>query len=88
MPGLILETAAAVGDKVVNCSSVSKDVELPGPGQKSTGDFYFVRNTTLWVAELSTKAVYLHCREQHLLGFQIKHLKINCTKCQEYIQKT
>lgn len=35
MPGLILETAAAVGDIVVNCSSVSRDVELTGPCQRA-----------------------------------------------------
>lgn len=35
MPGLIFDTAAAVGDIVVICSSVSTDV-LTGPGH-STG---------------------------------------------------
>lgn len=51
MPGLILEAAAAVGDKVVNCSSFSKDVELTGPGQKVQETFTLLRNATLWVAK-------------------------------------
>lgn len=33
MFGLILDTAAAVGDIVISCSSVSTDL-LPAPGQK------------------------------------------------------
>lgn len=36
MPGFILDTAAAVGDIVVNCSSVSTDVELTGPRQSES----------------------------------------------------
>lgn len=39
MPGFILDTAAAVGDIVVICSSVSTDVVPTGPGHsKSTGE--------------------------------------------------
>lgn len=39
MPGLILDTAAAVGDIVVSCSSDITDAELIGPGQsKSRGE--------------------------------------------------
>lgn len=32
MPGFILDTASAVGDRFVICSSVSIDIEPAGPG--------------------------------------------------------
>lgn len=70
MPGLILETAAAVGDIVVNCSSVSSDVELTGPCQKAWETITLEEMPFCGLLnQLSTKYVYL--------GFHIKYVKLN-----------
>lgn len=71
MPGLILEAAAAVGDKVVNCSSFSKDVELTGPVQEKVQEtFTLLRNATLWVAEsIKHKICVYALRVTTLVGF-------------------
>lgn len=59
MPGLILETAAAVGDIVVNCSSVSRDVELTGPAQKAREKFTLDEMPPRGLLnQLCTKSVY------------------------------
>lgn len=86
MPGFILDTAAAVGDIVVNCSSVSADVELTGPRQsESTGDIKgpSVKKNANWL-NLSTRQ-FFHGRSQQVtattVGFSKQIFNSKCKNC-------